>query len=105
MSLTFFLGVQIGNACWELYTIEHGLSVSTMAAEKRPQLRDQRARDLNLRRFQRRGVSPVHAMLTPFLARWPPHGGLSLAQRRRFLDLLLRDRLRQARSPFALRKL
>ena len=22
-------GVQIGNACWELYTIEHGLSVST----------------------------------------------------------------------------
>ena len=22
------IGVQIGNACWELYTIEHGLSVS-----------------------------------------------------------------------------
>jgi hypothetical protein len=22
-------GVQIGNACWELYTIEHGLSVRT----------------------------------------------------------------------------
>lgn len=21
-------GVQIGNACWELYTLEHGLSVS-----------------------------------------------------------------------------
>lgn len=21
------IGVQIGNACWELYTIEHGLSV------------------------------------------------------------------------------
>ena len=23
-------GVQIGNACWELYTIEHGLSVSLL---------------------------------------------------------------------------
>ena len=22
-------GVQIGNACWELYTIEHGLTVSS----------------------------------------------------------------------------
>jgi hypothetical protein len=25
-------GVQIGNACWELYTIEHGLSVSTVSS-------------------------------------------------------------------------
>lgn len=25
-------GVQIGNACWELYTIEHGLSVSPLPA-------------------------------------------------------------------------
>ena len=24
-------GVQIGNACWELYTLEHGLSVSVLA--------------------------------------------------------------------------
>ena len=28
-------GCQIGNACWELYTLEHGLSVSLMLKVKK----------------------------------------------------------------------